>query len=569
MYFRQVLRFVLILSLVVGCFPVVWSQSLLELVPQEATKITLLRGIPAMEVDSMESTGRLQELLGRSNKLGMKEDAVIFEVSNDSVFARFLLLQPNGAFEPDSIRSILKLEESSPEENAKGVSYYKEDNFYVAWNATIVLTGMVNPKYYYYEEENYYNDSYEDVDPESDKLSLERANELFDRIFVPDPSTSMKFLEEELEPVATSDIVYINTINERMYLPMMGRINRNLDDDEEDDGFFSGYAITCANFKDGHIDMQIYIHQNPLLNNFLDMLMQKGISPALLKYINGEDVFAFTSLSVDAAVFWKQFKKMQMEGGNRFPGDGPDIFRSFLPKSLMWEFIDFDKITDLFPGEIVMALTGIKEMDVRYVSYDMVEGQVKKVTQTRKEMESVRVIAFTTDDEETIQEILGSLVKNEWLIDRDGYYEIRNRTENRYGGYGGYGNSGKKERMFLRMDGEVIVVTNDRDILKDDFNGYKGNQSVFGELKDLISSRGLVIWGDITRLSEDERDAYTSGSVVRNPLSNLGMRNSDIFTGSVMYGGNLNDRVMEGRVVFESTPSEAYYEFIESRIIQF
>lgn len=338
MYFRQVLRFVLILSFVAGCFPVVRSESLLELVPQEATKITLLRGIPAMEVDSTESTGRLQELLGRSNELGMKEDGVIFEVSNDSVFARFLLLQPNGAFEPDSIRSILELEDSDLEENDKGISYYKEDNYYVAWNAAMVLTGMVNPKYYYYEEENYYNDSYEDVDPESDKLSLERANELFDRIFVPDPSTSMKFLEEELEPVATSDIVYINTINERMY---------------------------------------------------------------------------------------------------------------------------------------------------------------------------------------------------------------------------------------LRMDGEVIVVTNDRDILKEDFNGYKGDQSVSGELKDLISSRGMVIWGDITRLSEDEREAYTSCYVAKKPLSNLGMRNSDIFTGSVMYGGNLNDRVMGGRVVFDSTPSEAYYEFIKARIIQF
>lgn len=179
-----------------------------------------------------------------------------------------------------------------------------------------------------------------------------------------------------------------------------------------------------------------------------------------------------------------------------------------------------DFLFDLFKGDAMGAITDYYYRETKYKTFEYDDEELKavEVEKVKKDPFAEFIVGFTLNDLAQAKKLIGKLTKDSFLVKQGDYHEINIKE--------------LPVKIFVAISNNILLITNDEELLKKNFSGYPAEERVSKELQDVLlnkTSSGFVNLKEIfvrlpyQTLSPNMQATYT---LLMNSLGTVSMTSS-------------------------------------------
>ncbi len=238
------------------------------------------------------------------------------------------------------------------------------------------------------------------------------------------------------------------------------------------------YLHMFFNLNKGNATFSVHTYMGEKMTNLSQGMYDKRINPKFFDYVDGTNTLGFLAVAVDMRKYYDMFMGLYIPFLEQAP-KGKQIISAI---ELAGIATDEDAILNLFKGDLMIAITDVREVNVVYKDYqydgDKYVGEVEK---TRKEQNPVFVAMSSIGNQKNVDIVLRALVNFEALKEQKGYYEFVGKT-------------GMAKVYLILKDGMVIISNDENLVLERILQGKTVAKPVENRLQDLTKTNSQVFF---------------------------------------------------------------------------
>ena len=368
------------------------------------------------------------------------------------------------------------------------------------------------PDDYYYDQEYYEEDAYEDdyylyeeryyemVDSVVEILSAQVAENFVVQL----KQNQFKFHEDANFKKAMAQpadaILYVDSKglyegNEFPYSvqnnPLLKGMNMFLEDTWQ-----AGYL----NFSEKGMTIDWVNHVGTEMTGVMQAMHQSKLDKNLLSYIP-DNAQGFMVINANSEAAYQQFKKVYMPKLDQHEDAEMRLVSAVW--SLIDELIDEEALFDMYLSNAFVSYNGIREMEIERITYDYDEETFDYEERVEKGFESMPAITFglSTSRSYLLTKFMNALIgmnKNNDIEKIGNYYRIKD------GPIPG-------AAFYLLVNGDVILFTNEEDVVRNHADGYSNNITSTAQGKKAKKAKMMYGSFDLRNLPKEME------SMVSNP----------------------------------------------------
>lgn len=187
------------------------------------------------------------------------------------------------------------------------------------------------------------------------------------------------------------------------------------------------YTFLKLSFENGEIRITGENQVNDELLELNKKLVNTKAKLEFLKYLDSENVLAYYYASLNVKELFSGTHDIMYPLVRSFPNYGEMVCD-------IWDLVDLaldeDRLYKLFTGDMLFALTDIREFETQYVTYKYDEDfNREKVVETKKEQLPEFLVMLSTEDEESINKIFNIIEKaqpgsEKFMHNMGSYYKL-------------------------------------------------------------------------------------------------------------------------------------------------
>ena len=238
------------------------------------------------------------------------------------------------------------------------------------------------------------------------------------------------------------------------------------------------YLQVFFNVNKGNATLAVHTYMGEKLTNLSQGMYDKRINPKFFDYIDGTNMLGFLAVAVDMRKYYDMFMGLYVPFLEELP-KGKQIVSAV---ELAGIATDEDAILNLFKGDLVIAVTDVREVNVAYKDYeydgDKYVGEVEK---TKKEQSPVFVAMTSIGNQKNVDIFVRALVNFEIVKEQKGYYEFMNQKG--------------MAKVYLVLKDGIMIISNDENlVLGRIVQGKTVAKQLESRLQDLTKANSQVFF---------------------------------------------------------------------------
>lgn len=263
---------------------------------------------------------------------------------------------------------------------------------------------------------------------------------------------------------------------------------------------YQGVFLTIAlNFNQGSLEMNSQLVGPGKMVEVLEDAYDTRFNRKMLKYVDARELLGFYSVRFDVEDLMEGLKDMLFSAMADVPEFG-DVFTGVV--DVLDIVIDEDALYDLFKGDILFAMTGIRQSETPVITYEYDEnfnpGQVEK---SIKKQYPEFVVMASYGNEENVLKLVRLAESFDMALDMGNYYQVPG--------------AGEGDGLFFALRKGLLLITNDATLIQEKFaSGVEGSARLGKpHRRNLVKNVQAMYWDtQLTWEALGQTDAADSGT---------------------------------------------------------
>ncbi|MGB0522056.1 MAG: hypothetical protein ACPGJS_03810 [Flammeovirgaceae bacterium] len=246
------------------------------------------------------------------------------------------------------------------------------------------------------------------------------------------------------------------------------------------------YYHSLLTFDAGEVNLIQRSYMNDRLFNLYKDIYDKKVQPKMLNYVNGSNLLGFGVIAVDIKKLFSATIEVYKPMLDQLPQMSGGKAEAML--DLLGIALDEDALANIIDGEILLAVTDFKEVEMTYIDYEYDDDyNLKKIEKTRKQQMPLVVGELGIGNKENFMKLINALESYQILSVKDNIYSLR------------IPNSSLDVKLALLDD--IAIITNDADLLENGLaKGVKKKNQINAALKADVLKHNQYFYFDIQNI---------------------------------------------------------------------
>jgi len=243
------------------------------------------------------------------------------------------------------------------------------------------------------------------------------------------------------------------------------------------------YYHVLLTFDAGEINLVQHSYVNDKMYDMYKDLYNQKVNPKLFNYVNASNMMGFGLITLDIKKTFEAILDVYVPIIDQMPLYGGGKAESVL--DLLGIALDEDALATILDGQMLVAVTDYKEVEISYVDYEYDDDyNLQKIEKTRKEEIPLIVAELGIGNQENFKKIINSLKTFQILTEEDGIYSLA------------IPNPGLDVKLVLTDD--IAIITNDPELLAADLSvGLKKKDKLDADLMAEVLQHNQFFYIDI------------------------------------------------------------------------
>lgn len=212
------------------------------------------------------------------------------------------------------------------------------------------------------------------------------------------------------------------------------------------DTYFHGLGF----FEKGELKFRFENHVNPKMASAMLGVYDKRPNPQMLNYINAQNLLGIMSFAIDVEKFansmWAYYEPLL----ENVPKTGRKI-KSWI--DVLGVVIDEKAVYGLMKGDMILAITDVKELETTYTSYEYDE-EYNPITVDKKKKEKLPIFSVLASigNKDHFNKVLKLIESNDLLTVEKDYYKLKHDKVG--------------VPFYLAVQNDMLIFTNDTDLVE-------------------------------------------------------------------------------------------------------
>jgi hypothetical protein len=289
------------------------------------------------------------------------------------------------------------------------------------------------------------------------------------------------------------------------------------------------YSVAYFNFDKGILNFRHCVFLNPRMNYLAEEIYRKKGSKSFNKYIKGENLMGFATMSIHNEKTLQATRKILAETYAQTLGAEAKYVNGLLDITAV--FMNEDVLYHLFKGNFAIALTDLKPFKTTFIQYNYDDNFNR--TETRQEKTDILpefVALADVGKEEEMQKILKAIEKmgglkaegqkDVYLIQIPGKFSFT---------------------VYLALSNHMLICTNNEDLVHNKLkSGYSKKEQMTTSQRKLITSYPLVYYWNAAKTLDlvSKQPEFNPSAKLMKPLLQIKDVLTDAQLTGVMHEGN-------------------------------
>ncbi len=499
-----------------GFFNQIFAQDLVQRLPADAMGIIAINAEnyskkgdldKLMELDFMkdfdkklkESSPNHYDMVSKIYKnpkqagINLFPKSYIFALNLDSLTAFGYLFNVSDKSKLDELAT--KIVADSKEKifvgEKKGFKFFSDNKTTMAWNGQIaVMMGIEGTqKYNSTEVQNYDDPDYYAKQEEKERLYTQKKGDIMAKQIeliiegqksnVTSNANFQIFNSQAFDAGIWVNYQVFNSAFSQVFKELRGVIGTEKKMMEKFASIMKdNYLHMFFNVNKGNATFSVHTYMGEKLSNLSQGIYDKRINPKFFDYVDGTNTLGFLAVAVDMRKYYDMFMALYIPFLEETP-KGKQIVSAI---ELAGIGTDEDAILNLFKGDLMIAITDVREVNVPYKDYqydgDKYVGEVEKM---KKEQNPVFVAMSSIGNQKNVDIVVRALINFELMKEQKGYYEF-------------IGKNGIPKVYLVIKDGIMIISNDENLILQRIVAGKTVAKQVESRLQDLTKANSQVFF---------------------------------------------------------------------------
>jgi hypothetical protein len=267
------------------------------------------------------------------------------------------------------------------------------------------------------------------------------------------------------------------------------------------------YSVAYCNFEKGAINIRHSFYVNPEMDDLVKDIYKKKINKNFFKYIKGENLMGYASMSVNVEQTIKASRKILVKTYEATMGSDARYITGMMDITSV--FTNDDVVYNLFKGDFVLAVTDLKPFKTSYLSYEYDDNFNRTETKQEKTQVLPEFVAMASVGRpEEMQKILKAIEhmggikeegKNTWLILIPGKFGFK---------------------VYLALENNILFCTNNEELVHGKLqSGYSKKEQMTSDQRAFMNSASVSYYWNGTKtfdLVSKQPEFKSSDKVMRN-----------------------------------------------------
>jgi hypothetical protein len=247
------------------------------------------------------------------------------------------------------------------------------------------------------------------------------------------------------------------------------------------------YSVAYCNFNAGKVSLINKAYVNPEMDNLISGIYRKKGNKNFCKYIKGENLMGYASMSVNSEQLIKATRSILIKTYESTMGKEAKYITGMMDIASI--FTNDDVAYNLFKGDFVVAVTDLRPFKTSYLSYSYDDNFNRSETKQEKTEilpEFVAMASVGKPDE--MGKILKAVEKMGGLrAEGAGTYLVE------MPGQAGY-------KLYIALENNILFCTNNEDLIHGKLkDGYPKSEQMSKEQKELLTSNPIAYYWNGTK----------------------------------------------------------------------
>ena len=373
----------------------------------------------------------------------------------------------------------------------KGFKFFSDNKTTMAWNGQIaVMMGIEGTqKYNSTEVQNYDDPDYYAKQEEKERLYTQKKGAVMatqieliiegQKSNVTTNANFQLFNNQVFDAGVWINYQVFNSVFSQYFKELRGAIGTEKKMMEKFASVMKdNYLQMFFNVNKGNATFAVHTYMGEKMTNLSQGLYDKRINPKFFDYVDGTNTLGFLATAIDMRKYYDLFMGLYMP----FLEDVPQGKKIISAIELAGIGIDEDAVLNLFKGDLMFAITDVRDVNVTYKDYeydgDKYVGEVEK---TKKEQNPVFVAMSSIGNQKNVDILVRALVNFELIKEQKGYYEFTKTSG--------------IAKIYLVMKDGIFIISNDENlVLGRIVAGKTVAKPVESRLQDLTKSNSQVFF---------------------------------------------------------------------------
>ncbi len=266
------------------------------------------------------------------------------------------------------------------------------------------------------------------------------------------------------------------------------------------------YFHTLGFFEKGELKLKFENHLNPKMTSAMLGVYDKRPNPQMLNYVNAKNLLGMMSFAIDVEKFanstWAYYEPLL----ENVPKTGRKI-KSWI--DVLGVVIDEKAVYGLMKGDMLLAITDVKELETTYTSYEYDE-EYNPITVDKKRKEKMPIFSVLASigNKENFNKVIKLIESNELLIVEKDYYKLK---LDKVG-----------VPLYLAIQNDMLIFTNDTDLVEKHLKtGVPDSLRLKSDWQNLLKQHAFLYLMDFKGMINTALNLRSWESTDKRTLDNL------------------------------------------------
>jgi hypothetical protein len=264
------------------------------------------------------------------------------------------------------------------------------------------------------------------------------------------------------------------------------------------------YMHVMMSFENDRVDLTVRNYSSEKMAELFKGMYNTRVNPDFFQYVMGDSLMFLYGVSFDMKKAVNSSLEMYK---TLFAADPTYGQKAVAAIDLMSLVINFDRLSSIAKGDFLFTITGIREFDKTFTTYEYDENYNKiPKEETKKEKMPVFNLMMTVGNPADFGIFLSSLQKLDLIEPEKGYYKFKDPTSPSM-------NKTKKtkndENVYLAISNNIFFITNDLYLVEKEFKkGYNPDQRIKPGLQKSLADNAMLLFVDFQSITSGIQKSY-------------------------------------------------------------